>query len=300
MSHPIRYLGTLLCAALLAACAPGAPAATGQPTPADLPPTAVPLPPTQPAGGDTVVARVNGQPITLTAYQRELARRRLVMGGGDPALLEAETLDQLIEQQLILQGAAAENITVSEAAVQAELAASIELAGGQAAWDAWLAANLYTPEEFVEALRGTLVTNAVRDALTSDLDGPVPQVHARHILVRTEAEAQSVLASLQSGGDFAQLAQQLSLDETTRAQGGDLGWFAREELLAPELAGLAFSLAAGQIGGPVGTALGYHIVQTLEADSRPVEPERLAYIAQVRLENWLRQQWAKALVERLS
>ena len=109
-----------------------------------------------------------------------------------------------------------------------------------------------------------------------------------------------MLASVQSGGDFAQLAQQLSLDETTRAQGGDLGWFAREELLVPELAALAFSLQAGQVGGPVGTALGYHVVQTVEAASRPIEPERLAYIAQARLEAWLRDQWAKASVERLS
>ena len=182
--------------------------------------------------------------------------------------------------------------------MQAELQSNIEIAGSEAAWTEWLAINQYTPEDFARTLRDTLITNRVRDNLTADLNGDVRQVHARHILLRTEAEANNALTRITNGEDFAALAGELSNDETTRSQGGDLGWFTQEELLVPELAQAAFALQPGQIGGPVGTELGYHVIQTLEFADRPVDPERRVFIAQARFENWLRPLLENAAIER--
>ncbi|NWG15019.1 MAG: peptidylprolyl isomerase [Chloroflexi bacterium] len=248
--------------------------------------------------GIPLVARVNDAPITLPAFQRALARRQFDMAAADPLALEAEVLEQLIDQVLIGQAAAAQDITISDEEVQAELQINLELAGSPEDWQAWLSLNGYSEAEFIETLRMTLLTNRVRDLLTADLSGDVTQVHARHILVQTEAEAFDLMARLQAGEDFGALAAQVSLDDTTARLGGDLGWFVREELLVPELADAAFMLSPGQVGGPVRTALGYHIVQTLESGSRPVEPERRVYIAQARFENWLTSVRQVAIIER--
>jgi parvulin-like peptidyl-prolyl isomerase len=93
--------------------------------------------------------------------------------------------------------------------------------------------------------------------------GQAEQVHARHILVATEAEAQQVLARLQNGEDFAAVAQEVSLDTTSGQQGGDLGWFGRGMMVAP-FEEAAFALEVNQLSQPVQTQFGYHIIQVTE------------------------------------
>lgn len=263
-----------------------------------VPPTAAPTGIPVSGNGVQLVARVNGAEITLPEFEQALARRQLELNAADPGALRTEVLDQLIEQMVIEQGATAQQLTVTDAEVQTELQSNIELAGSEDAWNQWLATNQYTAEDFARTLRDTLITNRVRDSLTADLNGDVRQVHARHILLRTEAEAKDALTRLGNSEDFAVLAAALSNDETTRETGGDLGWFTQEELLVPELAQAAFALQPGQIGGPVGTELGYHVIQTLEFADRPVDPERRVYIAQARFENWLRPLLENATIER--
>jgi parvulin-like peptidyl-prolyl isomerase len=112
-------------------------------------------------------------------------------------------------------------------------------------------------------------------------------VHARHILVSSQATAQALLAQIQAGADFGQVAQQSSLDNLTRANGGDLGWFARGTLPAKELEDAAFALQPGQISGVVQSAFGYHIVQMLGRDpARKLEGEQSVKV-QRGMENWL-------------
>ncbi len=330
LSKLIRTL-TLLLFLSAAACGGGTPATTApenitSPTSAPdvteptatpssdssvVPPTTAPetdVPPALPTAAPTgipisgsgvpLVARVNGAEITLPEFEQALTRRQVQLNAADPGALRDEVLAQLIEQKVIEQGATAEQIIVSDADVQTELQSNIEMAGSEDAWTEWLAINQYTPEEFALSLRDTLITNRVRDNLTADLNGDVQQVHARHILVRTEAEANSVLTRLTNGEDFAVLAAELSNDETTGTEGGDLGWFTPEELLVPELAQAAFALQPGQIGGPIGTELGYHVIQTLELANLPVSTDRRVFIAQARFENWLRPLLANAAIER--
>lgn len=255
---------------------------------------------TLPAGADgsQIVARVNGEEISLQVYERTLARyQQQQFQAADPMALRASVLNALIEQALIDQAAAAEQISVTDAEIEAELAQNAGLAGSPEAWQEWLSSNSYTEAEFRETLRETLITSRVRDSLTQTLNGNVLQVHARHILVTDQTAANDVMTRLQNGEDFAALAAQYSNDVTTREQGGDLGWFTSEELLEPSLAQIAFNLTPGAIAGPVATSLGYHIIQTLERGERPVPEEKLPVLAQTRFENWLASLKASATIE---
>ena len=99
------------------------------------------------------------------------------------------------------------------------------------------------------------------------------EVHARHILVPTEAQAQAVIKKLDHGADFAKLATSLSTDKASASQnGGDLGWFKRGDML-PAFADAAFSMKKGQISQkPVQTRYGWHVIQVLDTRVAPPPP----------------------------
>jgi peptidyl-prolyl cis-trans isomerase C len=90
---------------------------------------------------------------------------------------------------------------------------------------------------------------------------PEQEVHARHILVATEAEAKDVAERLKQGEDFAALAKEKSKD--AGAEGGDLGFFTRGQMLKP-FEDAAFALDVGEISEPVQTQFGWHIIKVEE------------------------------------
>ena len=101
--------------------------------------------------------------------------------------------------------------------------------------------------------------NARYQAYVKDKAGH-DEVHARHILVKTESEAKSVISELDKGADFAALAKQYSTDPGA-GSGGDLGYFGRGDMVK-EFAEVAFSLPAGQYTKtPVKTEFGWHVIK---------------------------------------
>ena len=95
------------------------------------------------------------------------------------------------------------------------------------------------------------------------------EYHARHILVQTKERADAILAMLKNGGNFAKVAAKESLD-SSKAQGGDLGWFSPSSMVKP-FADAVMALKKGETtSAPVQTQFGFHIIK-LE-DTREVAP----------------------------
>ncbi len=88
-------------------------------------------------------------------------------------------------------------------------------------------------------------------------------VHARHILVETEAEARTLLLKALAGEDFSKLAAKASGDQGSAEKGGDLGWIEKGDTV-PAFEQAAFSLKAGQFIGPIQSEYGWHVIQVLE------------------------------------
>jgi len=105
---------------------------------------------------------------------------------------------------------------------------------------------------------------------------PVEEVRARHILLETEEEAREVIAALDGGIEFADLASERSTGPSA-AQGGDLGYFTSEQMV-PSFAEAAFALEPGSYTSePVQTEFGWHVIQ-LE-DRRPKDPPSFEEVA---------------------
>lgn len=89
------------------------------------------------------------------------------------------------------------------------------------------------------------------------------QVHAFHILVKTEEEAKQIISDLNSGANFTRLAQMKSMCPSAK-RGGDLGWFGRGKMVR-EFENAAFTLKPNQISAPVKTEFGWHVIKVAEA-----------------------------------
>ncbi len=87
---------------------------------------------------------------------------------------------------------------------------------------------------------------------------------ARHILVKTEAEAKDVQAQLAKGGDFAKLAKEKSLDPGSKEKGGDLGWFSAAGMVKP-FSDAVTGLKKGEVtAAPIQTQFGWHIIKLMD------------------------------------
>lgn len=278
----VFFLITAIAAVFLAACAGGDAVQPGT----VITPSAASIP--------DVVARVNGSDITRAEYERAVVRM-----SGVQTLTQSvndQVINTLIEQRIIEQAAAELNVSVGDADVDAEIN---ELKALTSDWNAWLSENGYTEPDFRAAIQSNLMTQRVREAVLAQMGNitTIRTVHARHILVSTEAEAATVLTRLANGEMFEALAAEVSRDVTTRDTGGNLGFFTREDLTTPQLADLAFTLEPGQMAGPVQTALGWHIVQTLEFGEVPVASGSEALAMEQRFTQWLASRRQAATVE---
>lgn len=124
-----------------------------------------------------------------------------------------------------------------------------------------------------DVLRDSLIERAIAEGSTEErLKGvyesmrsqpgfAFEEVHARHILLGSEAEAREVIKALGEGGDFAGLAQARSTDPSAKTNGGDLGYF-RREMMVPEFAEAAFKMEPGAVSAdPVQTQFGWHVIK---------------------------------------
>lgn len=145
--------------------------------------------------------------------------------------------------------------------------------------------------------------------------GDEKEVHARHILLRTqtgddkaskdaEEKIKAVVARLKKGEDFAKVASEVTEDPSGKANGGDLGYFSKEQMV-PEFSEAAFKLDKGQISDPVKTQFGWHVIKVEDKRSKPapafddVKPQIENYVtrkAQAELVTKLR---ADAKIERM-
>jgi parvulin-like peptidyl-prolyl isomerase len=239
-----------------------------------------------------LVVSVNGVGIPQDRYEAEVARYEAAQlaAGIDLATVgdyQGLILDALIDQELLVQGALVYDLQVDEASLDTKIVQLISDIGGEEAYSRWLSQNNYSVESFRQALYQEMMAANMVQKIVADLPATVEHVHARHILVASQVEAEQILSQLQAGADFGELAQTFSLDLSTRVADGDLGWFTQGTLTTPEVEGAAFELKAGEISGVIESQLGFHIVETLERGERRPTSIALQRIREMAVEAWL-------------
>lgn len=267
MSLPLRLLRIVLpaCAAIAAAAiavAQQPPATTAKPpaqapAPAQKPQAPANAAPAATPAKDPVVAVVNGQPIYLS--ELEVAQqalppqyRNMPLASVFPALL-----DRIVDSKLVVADARKNKVDADPAFKKRQ--AFVE---DQLMQDFWLQKELakrISPEKMQQRYQEKVKSMPAEE-----------EVHARHILVATEQEAKDLLAEIKKGTPFEKLAKEKSTDKASGAEGGDLGWFKRGDMVK-EFADAAFALKKGELSeSPVKTQFGYHVIKV--EDRRQAAP----------------------------
>ena len=143
-----------------------------------------------------------------------------------------------------------------------------------------------------EAVFRSVFENEIyREKLLPEITKEVPnsdeQVLARHILVDDQQLAGAVYALLKDGQDFAELARKYSKDTGSAVKGGELDWSTKDTFVA-EFADAAFSQPVGEIGKPVKTQYGYHIIQVIARENLPLSANNYDKKKQQFFTDWLK------------
>jgi peptidyl-prolyl cis-trans isomerase C len=274
----------------LSACTlPGGPSAS--PTPEG--PTATPELPT--ATPVPAVATVNGEVISLSEYEAELARYKSAQTALGKTVTDEDAakavLDDMIAQFLLAQGARAANLSITESDLTSRVDALAASLGGADKLSAWESAHGYDEASFRVALKRAAEAALMRDKIIADVPGTIEQVHARQILLYNAVAANSVLDQLKAGANFDDLAA--FYDPVTR---GDLGWFPKGYLLEPAIETAAFALQPGQYSNVVETQVGFHIVYVIERGEHVLSPDALMVLQEQAVRDWLSKQREQASI----
>ncbi len=203
-----------------------------------------------PAAGDVeaeqVVARVNQVEITYDQFQKRLEGLRQ-RGAVRPEQFK-EVVRGMVQEELLLQDATAEGLD-QEGAVKAKL----EQARRQVLIEELLQRKVIAQSQVTDEEARKMYED--NQPLFS-----VETMRVSHIMVKTEAEAEAILAELQAGKDFAELAKAKSQDTGSAEKGGDLGELRRGQAVR-EFEEAAFRLKEGELSPVVKTQYGYHILK---------------------------------------
>ena len=214
--------------------------------------------PAKPAAGkDPVVAVVNGDKILLSDVMVMMEAMPEQFRQVPLAAVYNQILKQTVDRKLVSQAARSEGMR-NDPTVKRRLA--------------FIEESVLQEAYFTALLEAALTQKALR-ALYDRTIGKRPgedKIHARHILVKTEAEARKVISEIRGGADFAAVAKKKSTAPTS-SMGGDLGIFDRKEMVA-EFSEVAFAMKPGEVTDrPVHTQFGWHVIK-VEGRSRTKPP----------------------------
>jgi parvulin-like peptidyl-prolyl isomerase len=244
------------------------------------------------SGDPSTAATVDGEEIPISEIEEqfatlseapEVASQLEGDESGDAERgIQAQLLTELIRSQLLQAAADDLDIEVTDAQVAEQREILVESAGGEEALQQTLETSDISEDELDELLRNQVIQEAigeqlgeevtdeeVRAAFEADPQGQFgEQVEVRHVLTETEEEAQQAIERIESGEDFATVAQEMSIDPGSTENGGELGLVARGTTVEP-FEEAAFGAEVGELVGPVESEFGFHVIEVTDRVSGP-------------------------------
>jgi peptidyl-prolyl cis-trans isomerase C len=204
------------------------------------------------------VATVNGVPISRAMFDYYAKNT----AGKAAAELTAEQRGQLLD-----------NLIRGEVVAQQAEKEGLDKSGDTASLLALSHLQILEQADAEQYLKQRKPTDAERQAMYDSQVAAMPktQYHARHILLSSQDAAQKVVEELKKGAKFEDVAKKESID-SSKQQGGDLGWFSPTTMVKPFSDALA-TLKKGEFTQtPVQTQYGWHVIQLIDTRETPVPP----------------------------
>lgn len=231
------------------------------------------------AANSNEIATVNGKSITQQDYDQFLSQNVK----GDPAKANRQqVINELVSRELVFQDAKKKGIDKDPELLQKLEAIKLNLVIG-ATLDKVMSSPPINESELKKIYKEKLANFEQKE------------FKASHILLKSKEEAEKVITELDMGGNFADLAKKKSTGPTGK-KGGDLGWFAPQQMV-PEFSAAVMKLEKGKYTKePVQTKFGFHVIK-LE-DTRNAEPPAFEDV-KPQLERAVQQQRANQYLQSL-
>ena len=234
--------------------------------------------------------------------------KRLKLSGSDPIAM----LTQLTNDQMIKLGAPKYGLSVSPSDIDQTMRSVFQSQSGNASatfsepeFKEWYRQLLnetgLSDAEYRDITTVEILTSRLQEYLAARMPTIAEQAHLYLIAVETEKEAEDVRTRWAAGANFTALARELSIDKTSGANGGEIGWFPRGGILTPQLESEAFTLSTGNVSEPLPvvsdvqqadgttapTVVGYHLVMVPERADRELDTNALQVLRSKVVESWL-------------
>lgn len=268
---------------------------------------------------DQLQASPEGNDFLISFYEQQLSQLQSSL-----ALLPESTLDELIDNELVRQKAEAEGLSVSADEVEETISEDLRNAFSPAAQEPLtdteqLPTPTPVPQERIDEFYNSILDNmhltdsAFRKIVQRDLlRGKVQDLLASEVpttglvidlqLIQTETEEEAILAKerIEGGEDFAIVAQEVSTDTLTAADGGNLGWVTPSQLSSrygEDLEAFVLSSEVGKLGLVESNGMYYVILVSDRDENGPLPSEVLNVQQNSALSDWLEEQKASPEVQ---
>lgn len=229
-----------------------------------------------------VVATVNGEEIRRNEVIDAIRRMPQQIQQMPPDILIPAIAERIVDGRLMAAQGYAENVQDNEEVKQRVAEAEREIVQG-----------FWVDQEIAARITEEAVAAAYAEMLAAN--PPAEEINARHILVETEDEGKALIQRLSDGEDFVALAAEASVGPSG-PNGGDLGYFTKEQMVAP-FAEAAFAMDVGSISeNPVQTQFGWHVIRV--EDRRMTPPPTLEQLRE-QIEGGLAEQSYREIVAEL-
>lgn len=213
---------------------------------------------------DTAIATINGQPFSLGLFRLFYAERLRQAGAENTPGFQNQVFNEFVNIVVTAQDAEARGLDKDPNVKDALEVQRLQLLSRAAFQDAVLG-----KEPSQEQLQQAYEKRYGNEKRT--------EYKARHILVKTEDEAKKLIAELDKGADFGELAKANSLGPTGK-NGGELGWFDAKQMVKPFTDSVKDMKPGTYSKSPVQTQFGWHVI--LLEDTREAEPPPLESVAE--------------------
>ena len=218
----------------------------------------------------TVIAEINGSKLTVADFQAYIRMRMQNANQQDP-LSQAQRqkiFGEYINRELLYQEAVKKGLDRNEM-INAEIENQRR--------------NIIVSFALRQLMQTPIKESDIRTMYDNEIAKPGMEYKTRHILVKTEDEAEKIIKELEQGKNFIQLAMQHSIDASAK-KGGELGWFSAQQMVEPYTKATQALTNGSYTHTPVQTRFGWHVIRldgTREVPPPAFEDVKNDIIAQI-------------------
>jgi foldase protein PrsA len=231
----------------------------------------------------TINPRAKGAQAQITQINQQIQQLQSAL-----STAASDSENEVIDDQIAMQRGFTVGVRPTSANLQAAVRQFYPQVGGPKHFILYVQQSGLSQNEFNMLLLGQYLQQKIQTKLQSAVKRSAFEVHAAHILVKSQKLANQILSQLKHGASFAALAAKYSTDTSNAKKGGDLGWFPKGQMVAA-FQNVAFRLKVGQIG-IAHSQFGWHVIKVLGRGNQALTPQAYQQAQQSAYSTWLTQQ----------